>query len=199
MLGIWKDPARFQATYFEPLKHGPLQDRWVYCTHDAATQSADGYFRILGRTDDVINVSGHRLGSKEIESAALTVASIAEAAVIPYPDPVKAHVPLVFVSTRPGIRATETVAQAVEEAIVSAIGPIARPRAVVAVEDLPKTRSGKIMRRVLRAIAPGGDPGDVTTLANPESVKAIQKILEKMHMQPDGPSGRSGTHPGPRP
>ncbi|MHB1544450.1 MAG: acetate--CoA ligase [Gammaproteobacteria bacterium] len=180
MLGIWKDPARFQETYFEPLKRGAQKDRWLYCTHDAATQSADGYFRILGRTDDVINVAGHRLGSKEIESAALGVSTIAEAAVIPYPDPVKGHVPLLFVATKPGTASPKGVARSVEQAVTEAIGPIARPRAVLVVEDLPKTRSGKIMRRVLRAIAQGQDPGDLTTLANPESVDAIRKILQQV-------------------
>ncbi len=175
MLSIWNDPERFRATYFEPLRRGAHKDRWLYCTHDAATQSSDGYFRILGRTDDVINVAGHRLGSKEIESAALNVAAVAEAAVIPFPDPVKGHLPLLFVATKPGTASPKGVARSVERAVIEAIGPIARPKAVLVVEDLPKTRSGKIMRRVLRAIATGGDPGDTTTLANPESVEAIRK------------------------
>ena len=180
MLGIWKDPARFRSTYFEPLKRGAQQDRWLYCTHDAAMQSADGYFRILGRTDDVINVAGHRLGSKEIESAALTVPGIAEAAVIPYPDPVKGHVPLLFVATRPGTSASKGISRSVEAAVTESIGPIARPKAVLIVSDLPKTRSGKIMRRLLRALAENQDPGDLTTLANPESVDAIRGILRQM-------------------
>jgi acetyl-CoA synthetase len=190
MLGIWNDPDRFRKTYFEPLRRGVWADRWIYCTHDAATWSADGYFRILGRTDDVINVAGHRLGSKEMESAALTVPGIAEAAVVPYPDPVKGAVPLLFISTQKTCGPARDLAAAVSRAVVEAIGPIARPYAVIPVADLPKTRSGKIMRRVLRAVARGEEAGDVTTLANPESVTEVRNaVAEILSVGTTGPSG----------
>ncbi len=179
MLGIWNDPDRFRKTYFDPLQKGAGSDRWIYCTHDAATWSADGYFRILGRTDDVINVAGHRLGSKEMESAALSVAGVAEAAVVPYPDPVKGAVPLLFISAQAIVSHANDLVPAVAQAVVEAIGPIARPHAVILVSDLPKTRSGKIMRRILRAVARGEEAGDVTTLANPESVSQVRDAVGK--------------------
>ena len=177
MLGIWNDPDRFRKTYFDPLRRGTEADRWIYCTHDAATWSADGYFRILGRTDDVINVAGHRLGSKEMESAALSVTGVAEAAVVPYPDPVKGAVPLLFISAQESCKNARDLVPAVTRSVIEAIGPIARPHAVILVTDLPKTRSGKIMRRILRAVARGEDAGDVTTLANPESVDQVRQAV----------------------
>jgi len=141
-------------------------------------QAADGYYRILGRIDDVINVAGHRLGTKEIESAALTVAEVAEAAVVPVADPIKGKVPDLYVSLKPGLQASKELADRISAAIVSEIGPIARPRTVVIVPDMPKTRSGKIMRRVLAAISNHQDPGDVSTLANPEVVDTIKELVK---------------------
>jgi acetyl-CoA synthetase len=145
---------------------------------DGAVQAADGYYRILGRIDDVINVAGHRLGTKEIESAALTVAEVSEAAVVPVVDPIKGKVPDLYVSLKPGLQASKEIADRISAAVVSEIGPIARPRAVVIVPDMPKTRSGKIMRRVLAAISNHQDPGDVSTLANPEVVAKIKESVK---------------------
>jgi acetyl-CoA synthetase len=145
---------------------------------DGAVQAADGYYRILGRIDDVINVAGHRLGTKEIESAALTVAEVAEAAVVPVADPIKGKVPDLYVSLKPGLQASKELADRVSAAVVFEIGPIARPRTVVIVPDMPKTRSGKIMRRVLAAISNHQDPGDVSTLANPEVVDKIKESVK---------------------
>jgi acetyl-CoA synthetase len=138
--------------------------------------AADGYVRILGRIDDVINVSGHRLGTKEIESAALTHPDVAEAAVVPVKHDVKGKEPDLYVSLKPGKVASENTAKEVSACIVKEIGAIARPRKVWIVPDMPKTRSGKIMRRVLGAISNHQDVGDVMTLANPEIVEAIQKM-----------------------
>lgn len=177
MQTIWGDPERYVSTYFarfrDPTKPGGMG--WPYVTGDAATRAADGYFRILGRLDDVINVAGHRLGTKEIESACLGVPEVAEAAVVPLVDPLRGHLPEVFVTLRPGVAASPELAERVAEAIVRSIGAVARPRAVRIVPDLPKTRSGKIMRRVLSAIANGRETGDVTTLADPEIVEAIRR------------------------
>jgi acetyl-CoA synthetase len=131
----------------------------------------------LGRLDDVINVAGHRLGTKEIESAALIVPVVAEAAVVPAADPVKGKVPDVYVSLKPGTAPSEEIAKEVSAAVVSEIGPIARPREVIIVPDMPKTRSGKIMRRVLAAISNHREPGDVSTLANPEVVERIREAV----------------------
>ncbi|HDZ58452.1 MAG TPA: acetyl-coenzyme A synthetase, partial [Ignavibacteriales bacterium] len=141
-----------------------------------AVEAPDGYFRILGRIDDVINVAGHRLGTKELESAGLMVDEVGEAAVVPVADPIKGKVPHIFVSLKPGIEPTEALKKKISDTLASEIGPIAKPGRVWIVPDMPKTRSGKIMRRVLGAIAAGKDAGDVTTLANPEIVEEIKKL-----------------------
>jgi acetyl-CoA synthetase len=177
---IWKDPDRFVRQYFtrycRDSKSKDWRD-WPYLAGDGAVQAADGYFRILGRIDDVINVAGHRLGTKEIESAALIVAEVAEAAVVPVADPIKGKVPDLYVSLKPGLQASNDIANRISAAIVSEIGAIARPRKVIIVPDMPKTRSGKIMRRVLAAISSHQDPGDVSTLANPEVVDKIKELM----------------------
>ena len=141
-------------------------------------QAQDGYYRILGRVDDVINVAGHRLGTKELESASLTVGEIAEAAVVPLADDLRGRVPDMYVSLKPGIAADKAVEQKVVRAIETIIGPIARPKHVYIVPDMPKTRSGKIMRRVLASISNTMNIGDVTTLANPEVVEEIRKMVQ---------------------
>lgn len=139
--------------------------------------ASDGYFRILGRIDDVINVAGHRLGTKELESAVLELDEVAEAAVIAAHDEIKGMVPELYVSLQPNIIPSEELSQRIIQAIVSEIGPIARPRKVWIVPDLPKTRSGKIMRRILASISNNKEIGDVTTLANPEVVEAINQMV----------------------
>jgi acetyl-CoA synthetase len=180
---IWKDPDRFVRTYFAKYCKDPYSRDWrdwPYMAGDGAMQAQDGYYRILGRIDDVINVAGHRLGTKELESAALTVPEIAEAAVVAVRDPIKGVMPEVYVAVHPGIEAGPDLARKVSEAIVREISPIARPRRVWVVPDLPKTRSGKIMRRILAAISnESADIGDVTTLANPEVVDQIREIYAK--------------------
>ena len=143
---------------------------------DGALQAPDGYYRILGRIDDVINVAGHRLGTKEIESASLLVEQIAEAAVIPARDEIKGKVPDLYVSLKPGYKPSEEIRKRVEDAVIREIGPIARPRRIMIVPDMPKTRSGKIMRRVLAAISNNEDAGDISTLANPEIVEEIRQM-----------------------
>ena len=178
---IWGDRDRYVAQYYE--KYCKDQDSkdwrdWPYFTGDAATQSEDGYFRILGRIDDVINVAGHRLGTKELESACLTVPEVAEASVVPVADEVKGKVPDMYVSLKPGHEGDEGIEEAVIKVIERDIGKIARPKHVYIVPDMPKTRSGKIMRRVLAAISNNADVGDVTTLANPEVVEAIRKMVQ---------------------
>ncbi len=128
--------------------------------------------------DDVINVAGHRLGTKEIESACLTVAEVAEAAVVPVVDEVKGRVPEVYIALKPGIAPSKQIEQKVIAAIETIIGKIARPKTVHIVPDMPKTRSGKIMRRVLAAISNRLDTGDITTLANPDVVEQIRVAVQ---------------------
>src|SRR5262249_51743859 len=168
---IWGDPERFLSTYFRKYNTKPdSQDwhDWPYFTNDGAVQAADGYFRILGRVDDVINVAGHRLGTKEIESAALTVPEVAEAAAGPVIDDMRGRIVEVYVSRKPGSEASDEIAAKVSKTIETVIGKIARPKNVWIVPDMPKTRSGKIMRRVIASVSNFADVGDVTTLANPE-------------------------------
>jgi acetyl-CoA synthetase len=179
MQTIWRDPERFVRQYYSRYCRNPKSKDWrdwPYMAGDGAVHAKDGYYRILGRIDDVINVAGHRLGTKEIESAALTVAEVAEAAVVPVADQIKGKVPDLYVSLKPGLKASKELADRISGAVVSEIGPIARPRQVVIVPDMPKTRSGKIMRRVLAAVSNRQDPGDVSTLANPEIVDKIKEL-----------------------
>jgi len=175
---IWGDRDRFVRQYFERYCKNPKSKDWrdwPYMTGDAAVEAPDGYYRILGRIDDVINVSGHRLGTKELESAALVVPEVAESAVVPVKDDIKGVTPDMYVALKPGFEASDAIAKKVIDALISEIGPIAKPRKVWIVPDMPKTRSGKIMRRVLAAISNKTDVGDVMTLANPEVVEAIKK------------------------
>ncbi len=177
---IWGDRQRYVDTYYARYCKNPDSKDWrdwPYMAGDGAVQAPDGYFRILGRIDDVINVSGHRLGTKEIESAALTVLEVAEAAVVPVAHEVKGKEPDLYVSLKPGYNASPELAQKVNDAVCDQIGKIAKCRKVWIVPDMPKTRSGKIMRRVLGAISNHGDVGNVMTLANPEVVEEIKKMV----------------------
>jgi acetyl-CoA synthetase len=183
MQTIWGDPERFVEQYFRKYNRDPASTDWrdwPYFAGDGAVEAADGYFRILGRVDDVINVAGHRLGAKEIESACLMVPEVAEAAVVPVHDALKGRVPEVYVALRHGVTdPPEAVARRVVLAIETAIGKIARPRKVHVVADMPKTRSGKIMRRVLAGISNRTATGETSTLANPEVVERIREQVER--------------------
>jgi len=178
---IWGDRDRYVRTYYSKYCKNPESKDWrdwPYMAGDAAVQAADGYFRILGRVDDVINVAGHRLGTKELEAAALTVEEVAEAAVIAALDEVRGHVPDLYVSLKPGFKAGPETEKKVSDAVANILGKIARPNKVYIVNDMPKTRSGKIMRRVLASISNRKDIGDVTTLANPDIVEEIRKQVQ---------------------
>jgi len=178
---IWGQPDRFVSTYFAKYNKDPESTDWrdwPYFAGDGAVQAADGYFRILGRVDDVINVAGHRLGTKELESAALTVPEVAEAAAVPVVDDIRGRVVEMYVSLKPGYAATPEVEGKVREAIVTDIGKIARPKNIWIVPDMPKTRSGKIMRRVIAAASNFTETGDITTLANPEVVEKIRQQVQ---------------------
>ncbi len=178
---IWKDKERYIETYYRRYNRDPNSKDWrdwPYMAGDAAVMAADGYFRILGRIDDVINVAGHRLGTKEIESAALTVEEVAEAAVVSVNDEVKGTVPDLYVSLKPQAQANEELAKRISNAVSEVIGKIARPAHVYIVSDMPKTRSGKLMRRILASISNYKDVGDVTTLANPKIVEEIRRQVQ---------------------
>src|SRR5882762_1007184 len=177
MQTIWGSPERFVTQYYKKYNRDPQSKDWrdwPYYAADGAVLAADGYYRILGRVDDVINVAGHRLGTKEVESACLSLPEVAEAAVVPAVDEVKGRVPVVYISLKPGVAANKQMQDKVTLTIETMIGKIARPKTIHIVADMPKTRSGKIMRRVLAAISNQMDTGDITTLANPDIVAQIR-------------------------
>ncbi len=192
MQTIWGDRDRFVRQYYTKYCRNPASKDWhdwPYFAADGALLAADGYFRILGRVDDVINVAGHRLGTKELESACLTVPEIAEAAVVPVVDEIKGRIPEIYVSLKPGYSPTREINDKVVATIETMIGKIARPKKVHIVPDMPKTRSGKIMRRVLAAISNTMETGDITTLANPDVVEQIRMSVqgEARLMTKEGP------------
>jgi acetyl-CoA synthetase len=178
---IWGQRERFVSTYFAKYNKDPDSKDWhdwPYFAGDGAVQAEDGYYRILGRVDDVINVAGHRLGTKELESSALMVEEIAEAAAVPVIDDVRGRAVEMYVSLKPGIEPSPEIEAKVKKAIETDIGKIARPQNIWIVPDMPKTRSGKIMRRVIAATSNFADVGDITTLANPEIVDQIRHQVQ---------------------
>src|SRR5712671_4819411 len=192
MQTIWGDSQRFVTQYYKKYNKNPKSKDWrdwPYYAADGAVLSADGYYRILGRVDDVINVAGHRLGIKELESACLTIGEISEAAVVPAVDEVKGRVPVVYISLKPGVPTTKAIEDKVKSTIETMIGKIARPKTIHIVPDMPKTRSGKIMRRVLAAISNQMDTGDISTLANPDIVEQIRELVQGRNVAPlkEGP------------
>src|SRR6478672_5837117 len=181
MQTIWGQPERFIEVYYAKYNKDPGSKDWhdwPYFAGDGAVRAPDGYYRILGRVDDVINVAGHRLGTKELESASLTVPEVAEAAAVPVVDDIRGRAVEMYISLKPGFTASPEMAAKVTKAIETDIGKIARPKNVWIVPDMPKTRSGKIMRRVIAAVSNFTDVGDVTTLANPEVVDDIRHHVQ---------------------
>jgi propionyl-CoA synthetase len=170
MSTVWGDDERFVNTYFRDFKN-----QLIYSTFDWGIRDKDGYYFILGRTDDVINVAGHRLGTREIEEAVSAHPNIAECAVVGVTDPLKGQMPLAFAVLKDASK--HTTAQEVMETVDKQIGAIARPRAVHFVTLLPKTRSGKTLRRSIQALAEGRDPGDLTTIEDPGALEQIKKAL----------------------
>jgi acetyl-CoA synthetase len=169
---IWGDPDRYVQTYFS--KYGPD----VYVAGDGARLDEEGYFWLLGRIDDVMNVAGHRLSTFEIESALVDNSKVAEAAVVSRPDALKGEGIVAFVTLRGGYEGDDAMVKELREHVSKVIGPIAKPDNIVFTPDLPKTRSGKIMRRLLRDVARGNQLGDVTTLANAEIVDSIHRQVD---------------------
>jgi acetyl-CoA synthetase len=169
---IWGDPDRYVQTYFS--KYGPE----TYVAGDGAKRDEEGYFWLLGRIDDVMNVAGHRLSTYEIESALVDNPKVAEAAVVSRPDDLVGEAIVAFVTLKSGDEGDDAVAGELRDHVSKKIGKIARPHGIIFTADLPKTRSGKIMRRLLRDVARGRPLGDVTTLANAEIVEQIHGMVE---------------------
>ncbi len=166
--GIWADPQRYLDTYWSTYEGR-------YFAGDGAKVDEDGYLWLLGRVDDVMNVSGHRISTAEVESALVDHPSVAEAAVVGATDETTGQAIIGYVILRGGFDSTDELREEIRAHVATKLGPIARPRAVFLVPDLPKTRSGKIMRRLLRDVAEGRDLGDTTTLADSSVVSAIQE------------------------
>ena len=165
---IWRNPKKYKEKYFE--KFG------VYLTGDSAKIDEDGYFWIMGRTDDVIKVAGHRIGSAEVESSLVSHKAVAEAAVVPYPHEIKGQAIYAFVVLKKGNEKNEKLKEELREHVSKVVGPIAKPEKIQFADDLPKTRSGKIMRRILKSIAEGSkEYGNISTLADPNVVEKLQK------------------------
>jgi acetyl-CoA synthetase len=147
----------------------------VYLAGDVARKDEDGYFWIQGRSDDVVNVSGHRIGTAEIESSLVSHQAVAEAAAVGIPHELKGESVRVYVILKKGAASSPELKNALRKWVREEIGPIAVPDEINFVEDLPKTRSGKIMRRVIKAKARGEPVGDISTLANPEAVEELDR------------------------
>jgi propionyl-CoA synthetase len=184
MSTVWGQDERFRETYFTS-----FSDRLIYTTFDWGIRDEDGYYFILGRTDDVINVAGHRLGTREIEEAVSAHPGIAEVAVVGVADELKGQLPLAFAVVKdPATIATRELREKLEAAVMATVneilGAIGRPCAVHFVSQLPKTRSGKVLRRSIKAIAEGHDPGDLTSLDDPAGIEQIARAVAVPESQP---------------
>ena len=173
---VWGDTERFKSTYL---------DRYpgYYYTGDGARRDEDGYYWILGRLDDVIKVSGHRIGTMEVESALVSHPQVAEAAVAPFPHKIKGQAIWAYVTLMQGVEKSAKLSKEIRMHVRNEIGPVFQPDVIQFADALPKTRSGKIMRRILKAIAAGTDIGNVTTLADPSVVDALLEDRKKMDVE----------------
>ncbi|MGH7633785.1 MAG: AMP-binding enzyme, partial [Gemmatimonadaceae bacterium] len=172
---IWGDPDRYVQTYFSKRPGRPD----LYFPGDGAKRDEDGYFWILGRVDDVLNVAGHRIGTMEVESALVDHPSVAEAAVVGKAHDLKGQAIAAFVTLKEGVTITPSLRDELRNHVAMKIGALAKPDDVLFSADLPKTRSGKIMRRLLRDIAEGRALGDTTTLADPAVVARLKDQYEE--------------------
>ncbi|MGQ9513591.1 MAG: acetate--CoA ligase [Thermoproteota archaeon] len=175
LLTLFGDDERYKEVYWSRFKG-------FYYTADSAIKDEEGYFWLLGRSDEVIKVAGHRLGTREVEDAFITHPAVAEAAVVGKPDPIKGEVIVAFVALKKGQEANESIVEQLKKHVRSELGPIATPEEVHIVNMLPKTRSGKIMRRLIKAVALGTEIGDITTLEDGASVEEIRRAMEEFRM-----------------
>ena len=167
--GLWGDPGRYKQVYWGEVKNS-------YFTGDGCRQDEDGYFWIVGRIDDVLNVAGHRIGTAEVESALVSNQKVAEAAVVGRADELKGQALVAFVTLKGGVKAEPALREELRQHVAREIGPVAKPDDIRFAEALPKTRSGKIMRRLLKQVAGGGEiRGDTTTL---EDLSVLAKLSQ---------------------
>ena len=173
---LWNDPEKYKQTYF-------MRFPGVYYAGDYAMKDDDGYFWLLGRADEVLKVAGHRIGTVELEDSLISHPAVAESAVIGKSDPLKMEVPVAFVVLRPGIEGTDQLRKELSNHVRTTIGPIAVPEAIYFVNRLPKTRSAKIMRRVVKAVVEGKPIGDITTLDDDTSVEEMKNAYGELQAQ----------------
>ncbi|NDB87540.1 MAG: acetate--CoA ligase [Thaumarchaeota archaeon] len=176
LTGLWNDDEKYKTVYWSKYKD-------IYYTGDYAIQDKDGYFWLLGRADDVLKIAGHRIGTAELESSLVSHHSISEAAVCGIPDDIKGEVIIAFLVPKEGIRVTDSLKKELVDTIRKDIGAIATPQSIYFVSKLPKTRSGKIMRRLLKAIASNERIGDVSTLEDGAAVSEIQLAFDELKKQ----------------
>jgi acetyl-CoA synthetase len=176
---LYKEPERFVDTYFKRF------GRETYLVGDAARRDSDGYLWVIGRIDDVVNVSGHRLSTAEVESAIVAHPDVAEAAVIGQHDEDSGQAIVAFVTLQGEIEGDERTIEGIRDTVAERIGKFARPKRIIWADDLPKTRSGKIMRRLLRDIAEGRALGDVTTLRDPAVTEQLEERVQELRTQED--------------
>jgi propionyl-CoA synthetase len=177
MQTVWQDDARFVKTYWTQ-----LNGRWMYSTFDWGVRDQDGYYFILGRTDDVINVAGHRLGTREIEESISSHPNVAEVAVVGVADHLKGQVAMAFVIAKDASALGDAAGRMklegdIMKVVDGQLGAVARPSRVLFVSALPKTRSGKLLRRALQAVAEGRDPGDLTTIEDPSALQQVKDLV----------------------
>jgi acetyl-CoA synthetase len=170
LMTLYKDPERYKATYWSQIKG-------KYFTGDGCRLDQDGFFWLMGRIDDVINLAGHRIGTMEVESALVSHPKVAEAAVVGKPDQLKGQVLVAYVVLKGNEVRSEVLKDELKKHVRKEIGPIAAPETIYITDKLPKTRSGKIMRRVIRALVSGQEIGDTTTLEDPGAVEEVRRWL----------------------
>ena len=169
LMTVYKDPERFKQQYFSV-----YGDRNYYTSDGAYIYDQMGNLRLTGRVDDVMKVAGHRLSTAEVENAIAQHQAVAECAVVAMPHDIKGEVPVAFVALKAGFKCSPQLEDELRKKVSEVIGPTARPEKIVLVDDLPKTRSGKIMRRILKALTTNQPIGDITTLMNPDSVQTLK-------------------------
>ena len=173
LIGIHKDPQKYQEAYWSKFPG-------MFYTGDYAIRDKDGYFWLLGRADEILKIAGHRMGTTEIEDAAVSHKAVVEAAVASKPDPVKGESIVIFATLKEGASPSAELKNEIKQHIRSTLGPVAIPDEIYFVAQLPKTRSGKIMRRVLKAVASGSSLGDLTTIEDKATVEQAKKAYEEL-------------------
>ena len=173
---LWNDDEKFKQVYFTRFPG-------IYYAGDYAMRDDDGYFWLLGRADEVLKVAGHRIGTVELEDSLIAHPAVAESAVIGKSDPVKMEVPVAFVVLRPGIEPTDQLRKELSNHVRTTIGPIAVPETIYFVNRLPKTRSAKIMRRVVKAVVEGRAIGDVSTIEDDTSVEEMKNAYGELQAE----------------